>query len=545
LFHDVLSKKCRSTVEHKTTTINASKVVRGLTMPPLTSSTLLSLPIRTTQSLSPSCHRLQACAAVAQRSFSSTPPRPKHHKPRHKSISHEELQRKAKEHVKDFQPYSNADKKELAKRYNAAQMAAIEAGEAAIPAEDLAVQAKIRRDPHQFTYLDDFSRIEPTIDKKISKLRGEGQDYEKSTQEDFARVPQDYEIMEQIADAREAAEAKGYWLPKEDYELTTASQKVTQNRGDGAQEYEVHQDDHEWHQDIDAAVQAAMEADPEYQRAIADRTAVLKDMERDPTEQFRNPGLLDQIRERAVAKVTAAKPPRQSPFTNDILESRLDALLEDGPDLAPEIPKIDDPSVRWAPDAKEDEAPTPGLEDEALAAYQRVAKNMGTTVAEMRRFRVKTLVSHRVVNQTRLGKIQSMYELCVAGNERGMVGIGEGKAAEPDEARRVARLNAIRNMVPIKRYESRTIYGEVTGKSGAVEIRLSARQPGFGCRTSEKVFEILRCAGIIDCQAKLMRKSRNHMNVCKAVWAALRGQRDPEDVARARGRKLVDVSDAV
>ena len=34
------------------------------------------------------------------------------------------------------------------------------------------------------------------------------------------------------------------------------------------------------------------------------------------------------------------------------------------------------------------------------------------------------------------------------------------------------------------------------------------------------------------------------MNVCKAVWAALRGQRDPEDVARARGRKLVDVSDS-
>jgi len=446
----------------------------------------------------------------------------------------------AKDNAKDYLPYTAEDKAELSKRYNASQMAAIEAGEKAIAAEDLAVQATLRRDHFQYAYLDDFSRIEPTIDKKLSKIRGEGQDYE-NADPDYARVPQDYEIMEHIADAREAAEREGYWLPTVDYDMSASTEKVTQNRGDGPKEYEIAPQDHEWHQDVDAAVQKAMEADPEYQTAMADRDARLKDMEREPTDQVRNPGLLDQIRERAIAKVTSTRPPKQTPFSRDIIDERLDALLEDGPDVAPEIPKIDDPSVRWAPD-KEDEPDTPGLEDEALAAYQRVAKTMGMTVADMRKFRVKTLVTHRVVNQTRLGKIQSMYELCVAGNERGLVGIGEGKGAEADEARRQARLNAIRNMVPIKRYENRTIIGEVTGKSGAVEIKLSARQPGFGCRTSEKVFEIMRCAGIIDCQAKLMRKSRNHMNICKAVWHGLRAQRDPEDVARARGRKLVDVS---
>jgi small subunit ribosomal protein S5 len=476
-----------------------------------------------------------------QRPFSSSIPRPKHHKPKHKSISHERLQQSAKEASNDFKAYSEAEKKELAKRYNAKQMAAIEAGEAAIPAEDLAVQAKIRRDPHRFTYLDDFSRMDSTIDKKLTKLRGEKHDYENATP-DFARVPQDYEILEQIADAREAAEAEGYWLPKDDYDINAAeARKVTQDRGDGPKEYAIPPDDQEWHQDLEPAIQKAMESDPQYAAAIADRDAQLKDMQREPTEQVRNPGLLDQIRERATAAVMARPSPKQSAFTSDTLDMRLDALLEDGVDVAPEIPKIDDPSVRWAPEAKEDEPPTPGLEDEALAAYQRVAKTMGMTVADLRKFRTKTLVSHRVVNQTRLGKIQSMYELCVAGNEKGLVGIGEGKAAEPDEARRVARLNAIRNMVPIARYEQRTIFGETTGKSGGVEIMLSARHPGFGCRTNEKVFEILRCAGIIDCQAKLMRKSRNHMNMCKAVWAALRAQRDPEEVARARGRKMVDV----
>jgi len=506
-------------------------------------SALLSLPVRTKQSLSPACQHLQACStAAAQRPFSSTSSRryPKHHGPRHKSITQAELQRLAKDNAKDFKPYTAEEKAELAKRYNAAQMAAIEAGEKAISVDDLAVQAKLRRDHFEYTYLDDFSRIEPTIDKKLSKIRGEGQDYE-NADPDYARVPQDYEIMEQIADAREAAEREGYWLPTTDYDMSAETQTVRQDRGDGPKDYEIAPQDYEWHQDVDAAVQRAMEADPEYQTAMADRTARFKDMEREPTDQFRNPGLLDQIRERAIAKVTSTRPPKQTPFSADIIDERLDALIEDGPDVAPEIPKIDDPQVRWEPEANEEE-PTPGLEDEALVAYQRVAKTMGMTVADMRKFRVKTLVTHRVVNQTRLGKIQSMYELVVAGNERGLVGIGEGKSVEADEARRQARLNAIRNMVPIKRYENRTIIGEVTGKSGAVEIKLSARQPGFGCRTSEKVFEIMRCAGIIDCQAKLMRKSRNHMNICKAVWHALRAQRDPEDVARARGRKLVDVS---
>ena len=109
----------------------------------------------------------------------------------------------------------------------------------------------------------------------------------------------------------------------------------------------------------------------------------------------------------------------------------------------------------------------------------RLCQQTGMTKDQIRRIRVKNLVSHRVVNQTRMGKIQSLYYLTIAGNQDGMVGIGEGKAAEDEDGRRQAMMNAIRNMKPVPRYEERTIFGEVEGKVGAAVVRLSSRPPGM------------------------------------------------------------------
>jgi small subunit ribosomal protein S5 len=133
------------------------------------------------------------------------------------------------------------------------------------------------------------------------------------------------------------------------------------------------------------------------------------------------------------------------------------------------IPKLTDPRIRYKKDVE-------GNDEDGSA--ERLRKQTGMTQQEIRALKVKVLVDHRVVNQTRLGKIQSMYCLAVAGNGAGRLGIGEGKASEPDEAQKLARLAAIRNMQPIPRYENRTIYGEVEGKVSAVEVKLSARPPG-------------------------------------------------------------------
>lgn len=49
-----------------------------------------------------------------------------------------------------------------------------------------------------------------------------------------------------------------------------------------------------------------------------------------------------------------------------------------------------------------------------------------------------------------------------------------------------------------------------------------------------------RAAGIHDLAARVTR-SRNPMNTVKAAYEALMRQKDPEEIARARGKKLIDV----
>ncbi|KAK3721368.1 28S ribosomal protein S5, mitochondrial [Vermiconidia calcicola] len=216
-----------------------------------------------------------------------------------------------------------------------------------------------------------------------------------------------------------------------------------------------------------------------------------------------------------------------------VTEADLQAA-EEGDGLVEGVNKSTRDSKNKKPDQQQQQ-PTEEVDPHML----RLSQQTGMTLQEIKRIRVKNLVMHRVVNQTRMGKIQSLYYLTIAGNQDGMVGIGEGKAAEDEDGRRQAMMNAIRNMKPIPRYEERTIYGSVEGKVGAAVVQLSSRPPGFGNRCQHLIFELARAAGISDLAARTPR-SRNKMNVVKAAFEALTAQRLPEDVARGRGRKMVD-----
>ncbi|KAI9679540.1 MAG: 28S ribosomal protein S5, mitochondrial [Caeruleum heppii] len=201
---------------------------------------------------------------------------------------------------------------------------------------------------------------------------------------------------------------------------------------------------------------------------------------------------------------------------------------------APELPLINDAMTDGL------NAPTTHGATPIDPALEPILQQTSFTADEVSNFRIKDLVAHRVVNQTRLGKIQSMYFLTVAGDGNGLLGIGEGKGTEPEDARQQSRRQAIKNMKPIVRYEGRTVFGESEAKVGASIVRIASRPPGFGIRTQRYIYEMCRCAGISDISAKVIR-SRNPMNVAKATYEALMRQRLPEDVARARGKKFVDV----
>ncbi|KAI9476303.1 MAG: ribosomal protein S5, C-terminal domain-containing protein [Benjaminiella poitrasii] len=152
----------------------------------------------------------------------------------------------------------------------------------------------------------------------------------------------------------------------------------------------------------------------------------------------------------------------------------------------------------------------------------------------------KALVIKRVVNMNGKGKQPSMYALVVVGNSNGLAGYGEGKDEEASRAVRKATNRAIKNMRYFDRYDRRTIAMDLTHKFHATTLELRSRPPGFGIRTNHYVHEICRCIGIQDISAKV-RGSRTPMNVIKATFEALSHQKQPEDIAKMRGKKLEDV----
>jgi len=213
----------------------------------------------------------------------------------------------------------------------------------------------------------------------------------------------------------------------------------------------------------------------------------------------------------------------------------MDGRMFNGPNrgVAPSLPKISEFKGQY--DTKDENDPR-----DPEGKYTTLQKSTGMSLDDILGIRVKILVQNSVTNQTRLGKIQSLYVLAIAGNRQGRLGLGEGKATEAEEAMNQARLAAIKNMKPIPRYEDRTIYGEVEGKVSASEVQLMARPPGYGLRCQHNIFEMARAAGIHDLSARVPR-SRNKMNTIKAAYQAFMSQRLPDEIARGRGRKLVDV----
>lgn len=139
--------------------------------------------------------------------------------------------------------------------------------------------------------------------------------------------------------------------------------------------------------------------------------------------------------------------------------------------ILPSLPRIETTMVRQT-------RRMASLEEQEDPRQKRLQKSMGWDQQQIRKLRVKVLVSHGVVNQTRMGKIRSQYYLSIAGNGDGLLGVGEGKSVEPDEGRKQSMMAAIRNMKPVPRYENRTIYGNLEHKVGATKVQLMARPPG-------------------------------------------------------------------
>ena len=145
----------------------------------------------------------------------------------------------------------------------------------------------------------------------------------------------------------------------------------------------------------------------------------------------------------------------------------------------------------------------------------------------------KVVFINRCAKVVKGGRRFSFSALIVAGDKRGKVGCGFGKANEVSEAIRKASESAKKSLVKIA-VRDNTIPHEVIGEHGGGRVLLRPASPGTGVIAGGGVRAVIEAAGIRDVLAKSLGSS-NHANVVKATLEALTQLRLREQIYKTRG----------
>ena len=149
----------------------------------------------------------------------------------------------------------------------------------------------------------------------------------------------------------------------------------------------------------------------------------------------------------------------------------------------------------------------------------------------------KVVYINRCAKVVKGGRRFSFSSLVVAGDQKGRVGIGYGKAnAVPDAIRKgvdSARRSLIR--VPLR---GQTIPYQVIGEFNASQVLLKPAAPGTGIIAGGGPRYVLDLVGVHDILTKC-HGSGNIINVVKATFEGLRALRDARKLAMLRGKTPV------
>lgn len=201
------------------------------------------------------------------------------------------------------------------------------------------------------------------------------------------------------------------------------------------------------------------------------------------------------------------------------------------------------PEQKPAPEAQQQPQPAAAPEEQAPQRRGRGKRQSGGPRRQRREQQPdesgveSSLVRiYRCAKVVKGGRTFSFGALVVAGDRRGNVGIGYGKANEVPPAVEKATKDARKNMIQVN-LRGTTIPHIVRGRSGASSVTLAPARPGTGVTAGKSVRPCLELAGITDVLTKAYG-STSPKNLVKATMDALGRLQNREQVEGARGVTL-------
>ncbi|MEX0931554.1 MAG: 30S ribosomal protein S5 [Candidatus Paceibacterota bacterium] len=143
-----------------------------------------------------------------------------------------------------------------------------------------------------------------------------------------------------------------------------------------------------------------------------------------------------------------------------------------------------------------------------------------------RKERVKPEFDHKIISIRRVARVVAggrrfaFSVTLVAGNKKGSVGVGLGKAGDTALAIEKAFRDAKKRMITIPLTKNRSIPYDVQAKYASSTITI-APAPDRGLIAGSSVRTVLEFAGVTDVTSKILTRSKNQLNIARATITAL------------------------
>lgn len=132
----------------------------------------------------------------------------------------------------------------------------------------------------------------------------------------------------------------------------------------------------------------------------------------------------------------------------------------------------------------------------------------------------KVISVRRVTRVTSGGRRFAFSIAVVAGDRKGRVGVGIGKATDTPVAVEKALRSAKKNMVKVLINKKGSIAHEVDAKYSSALVTIMPA-PGKGVIAGSSVRTVLELAGIKEVSSKILSRSKNKLNIARATIKAL------------------------